>query len=221
MAFLICHYDRPSYQSLGRHSWYRICSRSRLLILRCAIGKQHPNENLGIGLSLAGVLCWAVVYALNERILGDKYRVPPRLLCQSLGMVSSCVFAIYICLYTLPNIHRLFLEPIAAQNTSLPVVVVIYVLIGVSSYAHNISYFVMMSDVGAVTTGVLSSVRAVLIFGLSSIMYCNNDATQCYTGMKAVATLLVALGVVLFSSGKSKAKALASSDDDLSAMELT
>jgi len=176
-------------------------------------GKQHPNEHTGIALSLAGTFCYAVVYALNERLLGPQYRVPARLLCRSLGIISTSVFAIYLCLYTIPNLNTLLLVPIAVQGTNLYVVLLLYLLIVVSSYVHNISYFVMMSDVGAVATGVLSSVRAVLIFGLSSIMYCNIDSTQCYTGMKAMSTVLVALGVLLFSNGKHKAKAFTSEEE--------
>jgi drug/metabolite transporter (DMT)-like permease len=204
---------------IGALHGIRFISQIIDMFLIAIVGKQHPQENTGILLSLCGTLCYAVVYALNERILGPQYRVPPRLLCRSLGIISTCVFAIYLCFYTIPNLNTLFLIPIAAQGTNLYVVLLLYLLIMVSSYIHNISYFVMMSDFGAVTTGVLSSVRAVLIFGLSSVMYCRTDPTQCYTGMKAISTILVAVGVLLFSSGKHQAKTF-TSDDELSPLPL-
>jgi len=165
-------------------------------------GKQHPFENVGMLLSLVGTLGYAVVYTLNEKILGRPHNMPPRYLCRSIGRLTSSLIGIYIVFYTIPNLEVLLWKPMKANGTSIMAVGTIYVLLGVSSYVHNLTYFYMMSDVGAVTTGVLSSVRAVLVFGLSSALYCGADTSQCYTGMKAISTIFVSLGVFAFSLSK-------------------
>ena len=58
-------------------------------------------------------------------------------------------------------------------------------------------------DVGArsqgrphpVSTGLLQSVRAVLVFGASAYFFCANDEAQCFTPAKGLATAVVAVGV--------------------------
>ena len=54
--------------------------------------------------------------------------------------------------------------------------------------AHGINH--------TVSTGMLQSIRAVLVFGASALLFCDNDEAQCFTPAKGVATVVVAAGVV-------------------------
>ena len=60
----------------------------------------------------------------------------------------------------------------------------------------------MLGSLGAVTTGVMQSLRAVLVFALSSIAFCSQQQSQCYDTKRGMATLIVVVGVLYYSWAK-------------------
>ena len=107
--------------------------------------------------------------------------------------------------YSLPHLQSNLIRPMEVQGElSVPSVALLYIVLVASSYFHNDSYFEMVSSIGAVQTGLLNAIRAVLVFGLSNLAFCSRDSHQCYSAAKGIATLLVVTGILLFSYGKSK-----------------
>lgn len=60
-----------------------------------------------------------------------------------------------------------------------------------SQLVHGFTYFMMLETSGAVTTGIMQSLRAVCVFLLSSILYCSYQESQCFDTKRGVATLIV------------------------------
>lgn len=78
-----------------------------------------------------------------------------------------------------------------------------------SQLAHGLTYFLMLGSSGAVTTGIMQSLRAVCVFAISSVLYCGHQESQCFDTRRGVATLLVVSGVLFYSWAKSHAGAAA------------
>lgn len=91
----------------------------------------------------------------------------------------------------------------SAVESSIPVVVLYFGIIALSQLLHAITYFHLLGSVGAVTTGILQAIRAVGVFGLSSLVFCASDLNQCFTGIKGWSTALVVVGVLTYSYMKS------------------
>lgn len=79
----------------------------------------------------------------------------------------------------------------------------------VSQLAHGLTYFMMLGSSGAVTTGIMQSLRAVCVFAISSLLYCSHQESQCFDTRRGVATLIVVSGVMFYSWAKSQAGAAA------------
>lgn len=60
-----------------------------------------------------------------------------------------------------------------------------------SQLAHGLTYFLMLSSSGAVTTGIMQSLRAVCVFAISSVLYCSHQESQCFDTRRGIATLIV------------------------------
>lgn len=60
-----------------------------------------------------------------------------------------------------------------------------------SQLAHGLTYFLMLGSSGAVTTGIMQSLRAVCVFAISSVLYCSHQESQCFDTRRGIATLIV------------------------------
>ncbi|KAJ3227819.1 hypothetical protein HK099_000073 [Clydaea vesicula] len=84
-----------------------------------------------------------------------------------------------------------------------PDVIFAYLVLTLSALGHNVTYFELVNCTGAVATGVLQALRAVLVFFLSHFFFCDQDAHQCFTFGKGLSTFFVILGVLGFAYAKS------------------
>jgi hypothetical protein len=64
------------------------------------------------------------------------------------------------------------------------------------------AYFELVESTGAVATGVLQALRAVCVFGISHVWFCEQDSGQCYNSWKGLATVVVVMGVMAFAAAK-------------------
>ncbi len=69
---------------------------------------------------------------------------------------------------------------------------------------HSVSHFQLLGSIGSVTTGVMNSIRAISVFGISAIFFCSSDHKQCYTLAKLLSTCVVIAGILIYSYGKSR-----------------
>ena len=71
-----------------------------------------------------------------------------------------------------------------------------------SNMVHMVAYFQVVRTSGAVTVGVLKASQAVGTFLVSAVFFCERQASQCFTLERGMATMIVCLGVVLYSFTK-------------------
>lgn len=118
----------------------------------------------------------------------------PRQLCFWVGLYSGLICLILMAAISIPTLQAM---PLGSWR-----VVSVYFILVLSALGHNGTYFELLERTGAVATGILQALRAVLVFALSHVFYCDVDQAQCFTMKKGVATVVVVVGVLGFSWAK-------------------
>ncbi|KAI8915394.1 hypothetical protein DFJ77DRAFT_462494, partial [Powellomyces hirtus] len=153
------------------------------------------NVMVGFGITFLGTCIYSSVYTLNDYMLSSTKRpMLPSQQCFWVGLYSSCICLVVMIIVALPTLRTMPLSD--------PGVILMYLSLIGSSLGHNVTYFQLLESTGAVATGVLQALRAVMVFGLSHILFCKGDAAQCFTMGKGFATAIVCAGVVGFSCAK-------------------
>ncbi|KAJ3316541.1 hypothetical protein HDU76_001721 [Blyttiomyces sp. JEL0837] len=154
---------------------------------------------LGIFVSILGTWIHSFVYTLNDYFLsgtGAGVRATPRSQCVWVGLYATILTTIFMIFFSVPTLAKMPL--------TRPDVMFGYFVLVLSSLGHSVSYFDLVESTGAVATGVIQALRAVLVFGISHIWFCEIDSAQCFTSWKGLATLVVILGVMGFAYSKGK-----------------
>jgi hypothetical protein len=92
-------------------------------------------------------------------------------------------------------------------------IVVLLVAVLLSGMLHSLAYFELMGSVGAVSTGILQSLRlrlclccflinkrAVSVFVISALLFCDRHSVQCFNEYKGMSMVFVVIGVLYFSN---------------------
>lgn len=141
---------------------------------------------------------------------------PPKL-CARIGSILTILIFMYTAVVTAPHWQEYVVDPMAAVGGDTTIVTLCLLGFMFTRMAHNvyarqagvrvvpdacvsqILYFQLISSSGAVSTGLIQAVRAITVFGLSSVMFCHSHPTQCFTWGRGLSTALVAAGVVLYT----------------------
>eukprot|EP00287_Rhodomonas_sp_CCMP768_P028480 CAMPEP_0202856250 /NCGR_PEP_ID=MMETSP1389-20130828/91935_1 /ASSEMBLY_ACC=CAM_ASM_000865 /TAXON_ID=302021 /ORGANISM="Rhodomonas sp., Strain CCMP768" /LENGTH=450 /DNA_ID=CAMNT_0049534895 /DNA_START=162 /DNA_END=1515 /DNA_ORIENTATION=- len=159
---------------------------------------------MGIGITLVGCVGYASTYVMVESILSRGNSIEPQRLCVCVGAFGTLVHLAYMSSYTFPYFDQLIMQNIAAKGGDLKTVLMLYSTLVLSAFIHNWNYFFLLRHSGAVTTGVISALRAIGVFIVSGWLFCNDHASQCMTVQKSIAACVVAGGVLLYSFGKGR-----------------
>jgi hypothetical protein len=126
---------------------------------------------------------------------------PPSGLDLSLYTGGSCLvlFGAYVMVHTVPHWNELVTLSIARHHGDYYLIGEQYFYLALAAFLHAISHYDIVATVGAVPVGVLNAVRAVSVFGVSSLLFCEHQASQCYTARKGVSTAIVILGAAGYS----------------------
>ncbi|KAJ3416900.1 hypothetical protein HDV05_007958 [Chytridiales sp. JEL 0842] len=164
-----------------------------------AVGKESESKGslvFGILTSLIGTWIHSFVYTLNDHFLTNvKPPVSPIAQGVWMGFYATLTTTLFMLLFSIPTLLSMPLLRID--------IIAGYILLVLSSLGHSISYFQLVESTGAVATGVLQALRAVGVFGISHMWFCEMDGGQCYTSWKGLATVVVVVGVLGFAGGKS------------------
>lgn len=131
-------------------------------------------------------------------------RPSPRSLCVRVGTSCIGILSVYMVLYTIPRWNELVSDNIKARGGNLHVIFFSFVWLVISQLAHALTYFMLLGSVGAISTGILQSLRAILVFAFSSLLFCEVQESQCYTLKRGLATLVVVAGVIYYSLSKGR-----------------
>jgi len=92
----------------------------------------------------------------------------------------------------------LFVSVVSSFTGSPVIAVALHVALLISIVAHNITYFFLVGQTGAVSTGIIQALRAVSVFAISSLLFCDIQESQCFNGYKGVSSFIVIGGTLLF-----------------------
>ncbi|CAG8778423.1 6830_t:CDS:2, partial [Racocetra persica] len=133
---------------------------------------------------------YACVYVVSDQIfivrVPNELPPPPEKACFLVGSCCSCLTMLYVIFYTIPNWNSLVTEEIAkkAGYADTFTIIIIYLILVFASFVHNLAYYQLIKRIGNVSTGLLNSIRAIVVFGLSHVMFCKMDDGQCFNVWK-------------------------------------
>lgn len=156
---------------------------------------------IGIFLTLLCAVTYSSSYITVEWFLQDASDPPSERDLQGYsGLCGLSIILLYTTVHTIPNWNHLVTDNIAAKHGSPTRVLVDYIIVALSGFFHSVSYYKLVGSVGAVSTGVLQALRAVSVFGLSSLAFCGDHPEQCVNGPKIVSMIVVAAGLIGYSN---------------------
>lgn len=155
---------------------------------------------IGMVFTLLCATLYASSYVMVEWVLNDATDPPVERDIQAYaGLYGLCIISIYIMLHTVPNWSTLVTASIAAKHGSPLWVFITYAALSFSSFLHGVSYYKLVRSIGAVSTGVLQSLRAVSVFGISSLAFCGQHSEQCINSAKVISMIVVSAGLIGYS----------------------
>ncbi|RLN26356.1 hypothetical protein BBJ28_00017024 [Nothophytophthora sp. Chile5] len=174
-----------------------------------ALGASGSGRNgtlvlMGCFNTLVGAAFYGGNYVTGEFTLQLAERPQPKELCLKIGAACVAIIAVYQSVFVLPEWDALVSQPIAEAHGDASRILLALAAYTLSQLAHGYTYFLLLGSSGAVTTGIMQSLRAVCVFVLSSLLYCGQQESQCFDTKRGVATLLVVSGVLFYSWAKSQ-----------------
>ena len=170
----------------------------------------HPEHGstfvVGILVTLMGCIGYACSYVANEAILSFKAgtAIVPQRLCVLVGLYGTLLHLLYIGIFILPHWEEKVVKRIEAAGATFLFCGLLYGAQVLSALIHNVAYFHLLCHTGAVSTGVLTALRAVGVFFASGFLFCEIHTTQCLTVYKCAAAFAVAAGTLIYSFGSTQ-----------------
>jgi len=172
-------------------------------------GSKHSESSSNLtNVSMAfGQLLWPLIttilysieYVMIEKLLQGKDAPSDNELCYKMGFYGLIVSCSYILIKVIPNWDSLFIHNITIHHGSGLLVLISYLWIFISNFAHNWSYFQLLKNSGAVSTGINQALRAVGVFVISGICFCDLQESQCFNSFKFLSLIIVMVGVLRYA----------------------
>lgn len=204
----------------GKH-WIAITIVTVGLMCSALGGETITSEDsgkvlIGICLTLFSTMMFSFFYVLTENILTGPNAPTPHQLQATSGTLSASFVTLYLCIWTIPNFRDIVITRVTEQDGSWPAIVIVYAILVLSAFLHSVTFFQLLGSVGAVSTGILQSLRAISVFAISAILFCDSHKNQCFNEYKGLSTALVVLGILYFSKVSAQlSKKIQPSDLDL------
>nr|CCA17302.1 conserved hypothetical protein [Albugo laibachii Nc14] len=164
--------------------------------------KDYDMVLMGCLNTLLGAAFYGANYVMGEYMFTLPERPQAREFCLQIGTICVAIIAVYQIIFVLPSWDNLITKPVTEANGKTMSIVMALFAYTMSQLVHGFTYFMMLEASGAVTTGIMQSLRAVCVFLLSSILYCSYQESQCFDTKRGVATLIVVSGVMVYSLAK-------------------
>ncbi|CAL6086581.1 Conserved_hypothetical protein [Hexamita inflata] len=155
---------------------------------------------IGIVITLVGTIFHSCVYWLNE-FFNHKYGVHMQIMCGYTGVFGLCLYMIYQCAYTIPHWQEIVIDPIKAKGGVYWQIGLLYGALIVVDLMHMFAQYTVVPRVGSVSTGVGKSISSIIVFVLSHVLFCSQQASQCIDVWKIVSLCVVLAGVMTYSVG--------------------
>jgi drug/metabolite transporter (DMT)-like permease len=152
-------------------------------------------------LVLLGSCMHALTYVMSEGIMQqDKVTVQAN--CAIQGMVCCTCVALWQVIYTRTHVEDVLLRPMQEAGTTWIHAALILLSFALANFVHALCFFFTLRHFpgGATSAGVGKGLQAVLVFGVTSLLYCGRlgGAEMCFSNLKLISLVVVVSGVVLF-----------------------
>ena len=167
-----------------------------------------PDIARGTILIGLGSALHALMYVLSEMVMkndnnrGKEEDVSAQMYCGVYGTVASSIFLLWQIFYTRQHFNELILEPMQSAGTTIGYALIILCGIALMSMVHSVTFFHTLKYLpgGSTSAGILKALQAVLVFGATSIAFCNKMGGEemCFSYDKMMSLCVVVAGVILF-----------------------
>jgi drug/metabolite transporter (DMT)-like permease len=155
---------------------------------------------LGVVMIFIGSTINAMNNVLSEYLLVlSEDPISAELLCTLLGMIGSAVNLSWQLYFTLPNFQKLVVEEVESHHGNVKEILLLYFMLFTACAIQATCFYNLLSIIGSVSTGLLRSVKTVLIFVLSSFLFCSTQQSQCLTLLKIFSLVIVIVGFIIYS----------------------
>eukprot|EP01125_Pyxidicula_operculata_P021133 TRINITY_DN8033_c0_g1_i2.p1 TRINITY_DN8033_c0_g1~~TRINITY_DN8033_c0_g1_i2.p1 ORF type:complete len:218 (+),score=41.15 TRINITY_DN8033_c0_g1_i2:122-775(+) len=154
---------------------------------------------LGILVTMLTSITYAVNYVVGEIIISSPNPPPAQRIQVLSGLTSFFIVSIYFVTYTIPNWNEWVVKRVNDVGGNWIVIVITYFALMMSAFFHSWSYYKLLQHTGSVSTAILQSLRAISVFSLSSVLFCDIHKEQCINTAKSLSTIVVVLGVLYFT----------------------
>eukprot|EP00483_Globobulimina_turgida_P000512 UN00512 len=144
-------------------------------------------------------MLYAIEYVCIEKLLQSKNAPSNNELCYKQGFYGLIFVCLYILFNVIPKWNNVFLHQVHVHNGSVIVIMGSYFLIFISNFLHNWSYYVLLHNSGAVSTGINQALRACGVFVISGVCFCELQESQCFDSFKFLSLIIVIIGVLRYA----------------------
>ena len=148
---------------------------------------------------LVTTILYSIEYVLIEKLLQGKDAPSDNELCYKMGFYGLIVSCSYILINVVPNWSTVFIHNITVHHGSGVLILISYFWIFISNFLHNWAYFILLKKSGAVSTGINQALRAVGVFVISGICFCDLQESQCFNSFKFLSLIIVMVGVLRYA----------------------
>jgi drug/metabolite transporter (DMT)-like permease len=156
------------------------------------------NVLFGVGISLLGTFVLSLSYIIDEYLMDnqERFQISAKEFSFKAGGLAFLCLLVYQLITVAPNFKEL-----TSSITDWNIVLILFVLQFLADAFNNITYYVVIAQVGSTACGVMQGLVSVGVFGMSAILFCSTQSHQCFTPLKALSTFIVVLGVFVYSFG--------------------
>eukprot|EP00439_Symbiodinium_sp_Y106_P008903 s253_g1.t1 len=166
------------------------------------VDARSTGESIFLGTCMigAGTVLHATCHVLSEMVSVRGARIPAHLNASIQGLTGCAVVGAWQLTFTTSHWSRIT-EPMAEVGTSWLEASLLLAAVALGNFVHAGTFFYLLTRVGAVSTGVAKALQGVAVFALSHLLYCRQDASQCFSPAKGLSLLIVTAGVVSYIRG--------------------
>lgn len=165
----------------------------------------------GSCLVVGGSILNSLTYVLSESIMTtskDSDTLSVQVNCAIQASVGCAVLLLWQVLHTRPRFALLIQQPMERVHTSTFEAACILVSFAVANLIHYLSFFYTLKYLsgGATSAGILKALQAVLVFAVTSLVYCHRVGGEemCFSSTKLASLVVVVGGVLLFAKSTAR-----------------
>ncbi|KAL0219933.1 hypothetical protein P9112_005586 [Eukaryota sp. TZLM1-RC] len=158
---------------------------------------------IGMIMILVGSITHSLTYVLYELFMKNKQNALPSLVvCCFNGMYASLIVLAWVVAYVVPRWHELVVVPIINAGSNPRDVLWLYTGLFIVDGIHAFAFYLLIGNIGAVSTGICKGATSVSVFVSSHFLFCATAASQCFTYAKGASLGIVVSGVLMYSFSK-------------------